>query len=222
MVTGSSTFLYVSVLVDSFAYAKKALERTKRASAQFERKGGSARTPAEFLSAISDFMYEVKVAGEEYRCAATLVQPFLKSPNEAIQTSAEDVSFVYTVQSKLDAQILAEMQALLNSPQGEGTGDRLARLTDIRVKKDNAWKMILLVGVGATHALVILPEKADEKLSRLSVTESERRELLQVIERVFGASVKQGLKAGQEALEGAGATIHQFLSNKAWKALDQK
>jgi hypothetical protein len=206
-VTGSPTYIYVSTFVDSLTYAREASELTDRASVSLAQAGD-----------VGGYMLNIKQAGERYRCAASLLDRYLAAPNDAIKTSAESAHFVYTTLRDLDGQFLDEIRSVLDSRGPIQTGTILDRLSDLATKKNTAWKMLLLAAVGATHALVVMPERQDERLSRLSVTQTERSVLLREIESSFGAGVKQGLRAGVSALDGAAAALYSFLADQRWKA----
>jgi hypothetical protein len=207
-VTGSPTYVYVSTFVDSLKYAKEASELTDRAVLSLAQAGD-----------VGGYMLNVKQAGERYRCAASLLDGYLTAPNDAVKTSAESAHFVYTTLRDLDRQFLDEIRSVLDS-QGRPiqTGTVLDRLSDVATKKNTAWKMLLLAAVGTTHALVVMPERQDERLSRLSVTQTERSALLREIENSFGSGVNQGLRAGVSALDGAAAALYAFLADQRWKA----
>ena len=224
VITESSTpeYKYVSAFVDSLSYAKEAGARSEQAGQAYETAAGKAQKHSDLLSAFGEFMYEIKLVNGDYGCAAHLIEAFLSSEHEAIKTSAEGAYLVYTSAEKLNTELLREMQRLFDGKEDIVPGQLLDRATDIRVRKSQMLKLLPVASAAATHALVLLPEKTDERLSRLIITQSERNELLERIEQVFGPSVKQGMKGGQTVSEAAAGGLHQFLSNRAWKALDEK
>ena len=215
-------YKYVSALVDSLGYAKEASARSDRSAQAFDTAIRNAQKYSDQLSAFGELMYETKLAGGDYNCAASLIEGFLKSEDEAIKTSAEAAHLVYTTVAELEGEMLRLMQEDFDAKEHFTPVQLLDRMTDIGVKRSQAWRVLPIASAAAAHALVLLPEKPDERLSRLRITQSERNDLLKRIEQVFGPSVKQGMKGGQTVSEFAAAGIHEFLSNRAWKAVDEK
>ena len=54
----------------------------------------------------------------------------------------------------------------------------------------------------------------------INITSVERSKLVGKLETTFGPQVRKSLKAGEQALEGAAAVLHIFLSNAEWKTVD--
>lgn len=209
------SFLYVHALMDSFHFAKVASDRYTQALETFLRDMDRLRnkpdaTRADINVVISTLTYEVKVAGEDYLCAASMLEKFKRSDIEAIRGSAEAAHTVYTTLAKIDREILSEMSR-----------NNSDRVTDLSIAKNQTWKTLVLAGVMTTHALVEVPKDPNERLNRLSITRSERVGILKRLKEIFGLSITGGLQAGQTSLEAAGATIYEFLSERGWKALDE-
>lgn len=80
-----------------------------------------------------------------------------------------------------------------------------------------------MASVFTTYALVDLSGRSDQQLSNLSVTRTERAELLRELESNFGAAARRGIQAGQPAVVGAAALlyiIYMFLADQKWKSLE--
>jgi hypothetical protein len=207
-------------LVDSFRYAKTASEQTDRAAAELSSRK-AATTQAELVGAVTDFMVAVKSAGLDYQCAASLVEPFTTSANDPIQTSAKSAHLVYSQLAEIDQQMLADIRATLDgSPQPSGAS--ADRTSNLGVRKNQAWKLLPMATVAATHAIVVAPDKPNERLSRLHLTEAQRREIASELEKAFGPGVRGGMKAGQSALLGSAAVLHGFVSDRQWKSFDAR
>ncbi len=210
-------FEYVIHLVDSFKYAKAASDQTEQAIAKLA--ATQVNSQAEFVAAITDVLVAVKGAGLDYQCAASLVEPFTKSANDAIKSSAEGAHLVYTQLAAIDREMFQDFLQGLNTP-GRSPGAEADRLSDLTVKKRQVWKFLTVATAAATHAIVVLPDNAQERLSRLNLTAAQRQTILSELEKTFGVSIRGGGKAGQSALQFSAATLHGFVSNRSWKSLD--
>jgi hypothetical protein len=206
-------------LVDSFQYAKTASDQADRAIAELA--GRQLKTQAEFVGAVTDFMIAIKNGSLDYQCAASLVEPFTGSANDAVQTSAKGAHLAYSQLAEIDRQMLSDIRASLDGP-AQPTGAAADRISELTVRKNQVWKLLPMAAVAATHAIVIVPDKSNERLSRLHLTEAQRREIASELERAFGPGVRGGMKAGQSALLGSAAVLHGFVSDRQWKSFDAR
>jgi hypothetical protein len=209
-------FEYVMRLVDSFQHAKTALDQNTRASAALVAR--QIQTQAEFVEAATDFLVSIEDARPDYQCAASLIEPFMVSAHDAIQTSAKGAHSVYDQLAANDLEMAAHVRASVDTP-GRTFIDPLRALT---VRKSQTWKSLPNATVAATHAMVVTPARPTEPPSRLHLTEAQRREIASALEKAFGPSARGGMKAGQPALHRSAAILHEFVSDQRWKSLDAR
>ena len=179
------------------------------------------------LEGVAQVMVEIKLADVDYSYAVAMIEDFTLSKNETIQLSARGAHTAYTSLIEVDNSFIAELVKLYGpdlkaSPRSFDPGALMDRMTDLQARRNQAWKLLPLVAAaGASHALVKTPERPEERLSRLTVTNVQRRDLLQRLEGTFGNAVKGGMKAGQDSLTAAGAALYEFLARPQWKAADE-
>ena len=206
-----SPYHYALALIDSFSYAKSALGRFRPDLTNTE--------PDNFLSALGDFAYEVKLANKDYECAASMIEGYTTSNQEAIVLSSMGTYHVFTSIMELNNADLAGMLKLLD---GKSTlpniGSFIERQADLRVQTNETWKTLLLATIAATHAFVEFVQVDGEPKPRLNLTSTQREEILGSIRKVFGEAVEGGVKAGQSSLLFSASTLYEFLSNPEWKS----
>jgi len=212
-------FEYVMRFVDSLQYAKAASDQTDRAIAELGSR--QVKTQAELAGAVTDFMVAIKKGGLDYQCAASLVEPFTDSANDAVQTSAKGAHLAYSQLAEIDRHMLSEMRASLDGP-AQPAGAAADRISDLTVRKNQVWKLLPMAAVAVTHAIVVVPDKPSERIGRLYLTEAQRREIASELEKTFGPGVRGGMKAGQSALLGSAAALHGFVSDRQWKSFDTR
>jgi hypothetical protein len=169
-------FEYTKNLVESFAWAKSGLTRTDTA----------IKLPLNNTQAIADLMFQIKLADIDYNHALREIESFRQSKHEAIQLSSDAAYEAYRGLIDADnglSDLMQKEYGALTARKTESidSGESLGRMTDLRVAKNQSWKMLaLVVAPAATHALVRMPEGKEERLSRLTVTGKERAELIRL------------------------------------------
>ncbi|OFV97068.1 MAG: hypothetical protein A3H94_00875 [Acidobacteria bacterium RIFCSPLOWO2_02_FULL_60_20] len=199
-------FRYTMALVESFSYAKSALSQV----APGDTPNGAPD--------LTEMIYQLKSAAEDYKCAAESVAGQPKSKDEKIALSAEAAKSTFLALITHEERMIQLVKDTLD--RKVSAGDLAERLAEIRVEVDETWRMLLLATVAATHALVEMPQQKDEHLSKLRITARERRMLAERIESDFGLAVRVGMKGGQIPLAGSAAMLYGFVSNTDWKSSD--
>jgi hypothetical protein len=208
----------VSALIHSFSYVKYALPPV----------GESQGT---MIEQATNEMFRLKVANQHYQCAAAMVEAYQKSTKAPISLSARAAYQAYMTAGTANMKAIGEyenvVRVLASGKMGSFDHGALARrLTDLQLEVNNAWELFVAVAIpAAAHALVHMPESSHERLSRLSITETQRKMLLQDLERIFGKSVlvrKRQPDETLERLEAAAVILHTFLSDNKGKALDSR
>jgi hypothetical protein len=174
--------------------------------------------------------------------AATLVAPFMDSRTERIRSSARVAHATYLAFGQIDRQRFEETaQAatayaratspeLLRQPVDDALQrldhaeqvltEFLKRLVALAAERHEAWLALSQAALGATDALVLLPEKDNEEVSRLVITDQQRRSLLRHLEQLFGPTVKKYVEEDRRAAPAPAVLIHKFLS-QPWKSSEK-
>jgi hypothetical protein len=196
-------------LIDSFAYAKSALDK------------------AQHLEEIDDLsftemIYQLKSSQEDFKCAARIVAAYADNKDKTIAASADLAKAIFDGLIRLDDDLVNLTKSVLDNTgkPNWSEGEFAEKLAEIRVAIDETWKALAGAAVLATYVLVQMPAGKEEKLSSLRIKSQDRKSLLQKLEREFGPAVQSGLKGGQHALLVSAALLYQFLSNSAWKSSD--
>jgi len=197
-----SPYHYIASLTEALTYAKSGLDRTAQG-----RQGSSS---------VSDFdlFLGLKLRKADFDCAGSQVSAYAASSNEAIKTSAEGATFVFTFLAKLDEQSVAEYKAFLDSI-GEGKlkpGTVLERQAELGASYDEAWKLLIPAVIAGTYAVVEEDPKTG-LMSRLALTRGQRDEILRKLRATFGEDITRGLKAGQLPLTAAAAALYQVVGD---------
>jgi hypothetical protein len=196
-----SPYHYLVSLAEALSYAKSAVDRT--------RSSDSATPPSDF-----DLLLGLKLGKADFECAKSQVSPYTTSSIEAIKTSAEGATLVFSLLADLHQKSVAEHKALLDSI-GEGKlkpGTVLERTAELAASYDEAWKLLPAAVIAGTYAAVEV-EPATGLMSRLALNRTQRDEILQKLRSTFGDDIKQGLKAGQLPLTAAAAALYQVLGD---------
>ena len=126
------------------------------------------------------------------------LEPFSSSADRTIADAAEATQKVYGLLVEVNEQFVTEISGTLDAAsRGEQVplGQLTARLATLNSHRDDVWKLLPSVTATSLYALVAFG-KHGEGTGRLRVTRRQRAELLQELERVFGAEVKRGASGG--------------------------
>jgi hypothetical protein len=211
-------YQYVHMMIGSIAYIKAAQDRGEKLLSIFQM----SKLP--LLANLEEMLFYAKMIDQDYTCAASIVSDYIQSKNEFIHKSAEGMQTSYTWLADLNKQVIPEIIGMLKAvsldkPELFDITASANRIADIRVDQDSAWQMFYVSGAAAVYVIVQMPKKEGEELSRLSVTEKQRKQLMKDLDEIFGASLKKGVKTDQY-VEGVGVLLYQYLSDKRWKSLD--
>lgn len=204
VVEKESPFAYVVSLTEALSYGKEALGR-------LVPKDQELKDP-DPLSAHYDRLLGLKLGKADYECAASQVQPYKASSNDAIQTSAQGVALVFATLAALNDKSVAEHKALLNSlAKGRAEpGTFLERQAQLGASYDETWKLLIPAVITGTYA-VVEEDPATGRMSGLALTASQRDEILRKLRSTFGAEITKGMQAGQISLVGAAAILYQVI-----------
>lgn len=206
-VAGGESYRYVLALAQSFTHARAAFSK-----APMESPGGTPG-PDQELSRLAG---QIQSAAEDYKCAVELVAPYAKSSDESVALSAEAAAVTYGALIQLDDQKRQLLQSVLDGKlTREDLTKRLARgLAQTR----ETWRVLLSATVMGTFALVEPPEREEEKVSRLRISDAQRKSLAEKIEKDFGAVLREKAKRGEPPPVAAARVLYGFVSNEDWKS----
>ncbi len=204
VVKKESPFAYMVSLTDALSYGKEALGR-------LDPKDQQLKDP-DPLTAHYDHLLGLKLGKADFECAASQVQPYEASSNDAIQSSAQGVALVFATLAVLNDKSVAEHKALLNSlAKGKAEpGTFLEREAQLGASYDETWKLLIPAVITGTYA-VVEEDPATGRMSGLALTASQRDEILRKLRGTFGAEITKGMQAGQISLVGAAAILYQVI-----------
>ncbi len=178
------------------------------------------------LGGLMDLMRASRLAQGEYFRAAASLAAFRGSNVEMIRMSAEAAYTAYTRLIEIDRQLIQELENNYKASHGaaqsfDAVVQAAKRGADLSARKQEALKLLLWSVAPATWALVQLPEKKDERLSRLTITAEGRRALVEALE-TFGPTIKKYVEDDPRAAPAPAVQLYEFLSRPGWKASDAK
>jgi len=219
-------FDYAKRLIDSLGWASSAISRMP---SDEPIKTTPQQTEAEIINSLSDRTLSLKLASEDFRCAAQSLEDYQQSKNKGISTSAKAASAAYTALMGYNQEMVEENLRVLEgwsrvrrgtSPSAPSMATSVKFLTDIGVKIDDAWQGLLYALPPAEWALVEMPAKEGTPPSTLRIRSDQKKTLLSAVESGF-PKTKQACEEHPKYLEAAACLLHDFLSQE-WKTLDSK
>jgi hypothetical protein len=207
IVTASEPYNFISDVISSFQLCDIAGDRIKKAQGE------------SFLVV----MKSVNVYLDEIRAARGHIKPYLDSENENIKPTAKGYYEVYSLVIANNEDLLGYIETILNNPNDNLSkeGTVLRKFSEYLAADEQLWRSLLQVTAMSTYTLVDMNKTEGGKLCCLSITNQERKNLVNQIEQAFGPKVKGGPKGGQYPLEGSASLLWYFL-NQGWKPSDQK
>jgi hypothetical protein len=197
---------YMSAVVASMGHAKDGLDR-------FQNRKENAPP--------HDLLYRLKLAQEDYACAQKSVANFTQSKDERVRGTAELLALVFGNIGDVDRLAGAQLVALMNQTSPVPPGTMSDMIATFHQQNDGAWSDLM-------HAIIVTTQtpqtfKEDGTNARsLRVTKAERQRLKRDLERIFGASIRKGMHAGQDYLTTAAAGLHSFLANPQFRSADER
>ena len=210
-VAGGEPFRYALALAESLAQAKSALSKAPAESPG--RNPGSDRE-------LSQLVNQLKSAAEDYQCAAELVAPYAKSSDEGVALSAQAAAVTYGALIQLDDQKMQLVQSVLDGRLTRG--NLPGRLDRGRAQTEETWRTLISATVMGTFALVQPPEREDDRVSTLRISDPQRKTLAERLEKDFGAVVREEAKRGETPLVGAARLLYGFVSNADWQSSEAR
>jgi hypothetical protein len=204
---------YATNLIESFRWAKEGTSSIPSSMPQAQSLEGLDKDARAAMLAL-------KLASEDYECAATLVEPYVRSKTLPVQISATGSAATYRKLITINSGLVQTFKDTLNG-KATAKGDLADRLTDFSVQSDNAWELLLRATGAVTFAIVVAP-KEGEALSTLNMTAGQRGDLNNSLEEVFGDALKKDQKEIQSKFEGAGWVLYEFINRPQWKMLDKQ
>lgn len=173
-----------------------------RSGRKYSVKGGSVE-PAD------SFGY-LKQAQQSYACGMKHLSSYLTSKDENIRSSASSVSDVLNGAYAFTGYVVAEIRdALDGRVVNGGQGTNAEKSAEMSNAMSEQWKRLALAAALATYSIIDPAHKG-----YLTLTESERREVIAAIESRFGKFKKKDLRY----IEYSASVLHNFLKNRSWRS----
>ena len=158
---------------------------------------GATRSSDGFLY-LTETLYNLKSARAEFDRAADKVCGYVLSKDEVIHSTADATTNVFVALAEDESRLVAFTKDIIDHPEHMHSGDFADELSSARVQIDQAWNLFMTSAMPlASYALAQMPERADDRLSQLRLTASQRSQLLQRLEGGFGLELKSGAHEGQ-------------------------
>jgi hypothetical protein len=163
----------------------------------------------------------LKLAREDFSCAALHLSPFLNSKDEVIGKTADLVAESYNNlrgNCELTELKVTELLNEMSTGQTIALGNVASRLAEIVQFNEGFWNDFYRAVYLSTVAL----RKFDkgEPTGRFRITKAQRKALMRDLENQFGASVRNRTKARQNILLAAAAELYGVLGDRKWRSAD--
>jgi len=195
---------YVWFLIESLAHARLAWQEADSAA--------DSQHPAVQLA-------DLKLAVEDFQCAASLVQTFqsARGPDEyttkAIQVSARAATAAYTTFAT-GFQRWAKARA-------HGEGLPLEAAADFKVQNEKAGELLIHAAGAAWFALLKQPPDSTTPMDRLALTRAHRAALLEGLKSRSFRSEPDIHSSDTHTPDLAAAILYKGLSSPEYKAADE-
>lgn len=202
--TGGSSYRYAWFFVESLSHAHLAWQEADGAA--------DSAHPVIKLS-------QLKLAVEDFQCAASLIEPFqsTRGPDEfttnAIQTSATSATNAYTA--------FAMVFHRWATKSGRGERVSVDEAADLKVQNEKAGEMVIHAASTAGFALLKSQENPQARMDRLDLTRAERSALLEGLVRRFPLAGKLNVTKDTHSPDLAAEVLHKLLSNPRYKTADE-
>ncbi len=162
----------------------------------------------------------LKLAVEDFQCAASLVQTFqgIRGPDEfttkALQASADGATLAYTTFTNGFQRWVTALARAGGLPLDEAA--------DLKVQNEKAGEFLIHAASAAWFALLKPRAQAALPMDRLSMTRAERAALREGLRRRFPAASTHDAAKAAHTPDLAAAVLDNGLSNSRYKAVDER
>ena len=176
---------------------------------------------------ITTFMKNLRLANRDLRMSKGILNKYKNSNNELMKMTADLVSLSYDKQIKINNEGLKLYEGLFNSRSGDSDeefdhGSFLREISKLAADKEVVLQSLLKCSMMLTHILVSKVPDKEGNINFLTVSSEEREKLIRIIDKIFGDSVKGGMRPGQNYLDACAAVVRQVLADPGWKTSDDR
>jgi len=165
---------------------------------------------------------ELRQSIQRLKNAKVYIEPYLNSQNKYIKEAAAVIMITYDYKIKVSDQMLKLYEDMVSKPQEFDEGKFVVGSGKLDADNEEAWNLLNNCSVLMTYCLVDPKPDKNGKLSYLLITSAERKDLIKDIDNLYGDSVKNGLKVGQNKLQVCGSLIKQVLIGEHKSADERK
>lgn len=200
---GGSNYRYAWFFVESLSHARLA----------WQEADGTADSAHPGIK-----LSQLKLAVEDFQCAASLVEPFqsTRGPDElttnAIQTSAANATDAY----KAFAMVFQRWA----TKSGRGERMSIDEAADLKVQNEKAGETLIHAASTAGLALLKSQENPEARMDRLDLTRAQGSALLEGLARRFPLAGKLNVTKDTHSPDLAAEVLHKLLSNPRYKTAD--
>ncbi len=195
----NSPHQFLVSMANALVYAKEGLDRVTEADTD-----------------LYSLVVVLRLQQSSYRCAASQVMPYEASSDSIISASAQATAGIFDRLSQVDDEFVSQAKVLLEPDGSFSAGEMAERQAQTQADLEQTWKVLIHAVALGTFA-VVRADPITGKMARLSLTATERDEILAILRSGFGRGVADGIQAGQPALHASAAALYQFLSNPKWQ-----
>jgi hypothetical protein len=176
---------------------------------------GVTKGPGRFDENWSVLLSKIKLADEDYRCAASALHRFEASDNEYVAMGASAVGDVYQSLIRADQALARTLTALIKDSKAAWrieVGSIEDRLATFQWSVKQALERLPVAVATATQGLAIYTATG-RPAGGLHLRWAERAELQLRLASAFGPSIREGPRSGQSPVDDAAALLYGFLGD---------
>ena len=212
-------YLYAGAFIDSLSYADQANKRMAVGLGSLRK---APPTQSDVYSAFVDALTALELAAKDLECAASLIAPQKRMPAERTTELGQEMAATARQSAALTEREYLNLAKLMREYSGimqagsPGTTERAGKVAALLAKMQESWGYVVHA-VLPTEMLLVDPEPdAAGHLSRLRITEQQRRDLLKSIDQTFGSRAQRKADDNTPAAEVAAIQLREFLTKKGY------
>jgi hypothetical protein len=168
------------------------------------------------ISQAADAIYHLDNAAKSYSCAASIVEGYTTSDNKAIRENATKVREAYLNLLNLNNQLLNTFREAVKALDGRSSRlPSTSEMVDIQVKRKQAANDLAVSAIGSLAIIIV--SKPDDNEIRLCITQTERDQLLRLLESEFGEKLQRSEKEQTSPASLVAWGMYRGLAQAAWK-----
>jgi hypothetical protein len=209
-----AAYLYVANQIDGLLNADDALTRMYKVSTILKRPNDPG------MANVAEALTTLEVAARGFECAASVTKTenfHIAAPNDFARGQSELAESFTAAANATYTQLAGDARTLgvLLQRQMKGSIDQIdlaAAMSQVSANLQERLKTIMTIASGLSHLLVDPVPDASGHMSRLQITERERIDLINMLDKWFGFRARSNTKTDLPPLDAGVTLLRQWLA----------